>query len=82
MVRQLRLSAPTAGDLGSIPGQGTRPCMLQQRPGLAKLKTKTKTKQQLPVILLASHNPFSCLFIFASQIYKGPALAICRFVLD
>ena len=33
----LRLSAPSAGGLSLIPGQGTRSCMLQVRPGAAKL---------------------------------------------
>ena len=34
----LRLHAPSAGAPGSIPGQGTKSCMLQLRPGTAKKK--------------------------------------------
>ena len=36
----LRLHAPSAGAPGSIPGQGTKSCMLQLRPGTAKKKKK------------------------------------------
>ena len=36
VVQQLRLRAPNAGSLGSIPGQGTRSQMLPLRPGAAK----------------------------------------------
>ena len=36
MVQRLRLHVPKAGDLGSIPGQGTRPRTLQLRPSVAK----------------------------------------------
>ena len=38
VVQWLRLHAPNAGPLGSIPGQGTRSHMLQLRPGTAKKK--------------------------------------------
>ena len=31
VAQQLRLRAPNAGSLGSIPGQGTRFCVLQQK---------------------------------------------------
>ena len=36
MVQWLRLCTPSAGGLGSIPGQGTRSHMPQLRPGTAK----------------------------------------------
>ena len=36
VVQGLRLHAPNAGGLGSIPDQGTRSHMLQVRPGAAK----------------------------------------------
>ena len=36
VVQQLRLWAPNAGGLGSIPGQGTRSHVLQLRPSVAK----------------------------------------------
>ena len=36
VVQWLRLHAPNAGDLGLIPGQGTRSHMLQLRPSTAK----------------------------------------------
>ena len=36
VVRWLRLHAPNAGGLGSIPGQGTKSYMLQQRLGAVK----------------------------------------------
>ena len=36
LVQWLRLHTPNVGSLGSIPGQGTRPHMLQLRPGTAK----------------------------------------------
>ena len=35
-VQWLRLHTPSAGGLGLIPGQGTRPCALQQKPAAAK----------------------------------------------
>ena len=44
VVQWLRLSDSSAGDLGSIPGQGTRSCMLQLRPSTAKLKHKKQQK--------------------------------------
>ena len=42
VVQWLRLCAPNAGGLGSIPGQGNRSCMLQVRPAAVKLKKKKK----------------------------------------
>ena len=36
MAQGLRLRAPKAGGLGSIPGQGTRSHMLQLRPNTVK----------------------------------------------
>ena len=36
VVQWLRLQAPSAGCLGSIPGQGTRSHMPQLKPGAAK----------------------------------------------
>ena len=36
VVQWLRLQVPSAGGLGSIPGQGTRFHMPQLRPGVAK----------------------------------------------
>ena len=36
VVQWLRLWAPNAGEPGSIPGQGTRPHMLQLRPNTVK----------------------------------------------
>ena len=36
VVQCLRLCVSNAGDLGLIPGQETKSCMLQQRPGTAK----------------------------------------------
>ena len=36
VVQLLRLHAPKAGDLGSIPSQGTRSHMLQIRPSIVK----------------------------------------------
>jgi len=38
VVQWLRLHAPNAGDLGSIPGQGTRSHMLQPRVRMLQLK--------------------------------------------
>ena len=35
-VQWLRLHTPIAGGLGLIPGQGARPCVLQQKPAAAK----------------------------------------------
>ena len=37
MVERLRVCAPNAGGLGSIPGQGTRSHMLQPTPCTAKI---------------------------------------------
>ena len=36
LVQWLRLQAPNAGELGSIPGQGTKTPVLLLRPGAAK----------------------------------------------
>lgn len=44
MVQWLRLSTPNAGCPGSIPGQGPRSHMPQQRPGTAKINKLKKTK--------------------------------------
>ncbi|TEA23270.1 hypothetical protein DBR06_SOUSAS5510093, partial [Sousa chinensis] len=38
VVQWLRLHAPNAGDLGSIPGQGTSSCMSQLRAHMSQLK--------------------------------------------
>ncbi|TEA25801.1 hypothetical protein DBR06_SOUSAS1210090, partial [Sousa chinensis] len=38
VVQWLRLCTPNAGDLGSIPGQGTRSHMLQLRVHMRQLK--------------------------------------------
>ena len=40
LVQWLRLCAPNAGDLGSIPGQGTRSYMLQLRVCMPQLRKK------------------------------------------
>ena len=48
MVQWLRLHAPNAGGLGSIPGQGTRSCTLQLRARMPQLKdphAATKTRR-------------------------------------
>ena len=42
VVQWLRLRAPNAGGLGSIPGQGIRSRMLQLRPRAAKINLKIK----------------------------------------
>ena len=57
VVQWLRLCAPNAGCLGSIPGQGTRSQMLQLRAGMPQLKilpttTKTQGSQINEIILL------------------------------
>ena len=44
MVQWLRLCAPNARDLGPIPGQGTRSCLLQLRPSTAKQIFKKERK--------------------------------------
>ena len=44
MVQWLRLSTPNAGRPGSIPGQGPRSHMPQQRPGTAKINKQIKKK--------------------------------------
>ena len=47
MVQWLRLQVPSAGDLGSIPGQETRSHLLQLRVHMWQLKTlhaATKTQ--------------------------------------
>lgn len=45
VVQWLGLSAHSVGGLGSIPGQGTRPCMLKLRPSTAKYIKKKKKKK-------------------------------------
>ena len=39
VVQWLRLHAPNAGGLGSIPGQGTRSCMPQLRVHMPQLRS-------------------------------------------
>ena len=46
MVQWLRLSTPNAGRPGSIPGQGPRSHMPQQRPGTAKINKQIKKKKK------------------------------------
>ena len=41
MVQWLKLQAPDAGGLGSIPGQGNRPHMLQLRVHMLQLRAGT-----------------------------------------
>ena len=48
VVQWLILRPPSAGDPGSILGQGTRSHMLQPRPGTAKEILKKNTKKTLP----------------------------------
>ena len=45
VVQWLRLLAPNTGGPGSIPGQGTRSHMPQQRHSSAKLKKKKRKKK-------------------------------------
>ena len=45
MVQWPGLPAPNAGGLSLIPGQGTRSCMLQLRPGEAEINTYRKKKK-------------------------------------
>ena len=45
VVQWLRLLAPTAGDLGSIPGQGTRSPMPQLKISYATTKTKRRRRR-------------------------------------
>ena len=59
MVQWLRLLAPNAGGLGSIPGQGTRSCMVQLRACMPQLKIRgaaTKILQEAMKILCAAAN--------------------------
>ena len=42
VVQHLRVCASNAGGLGSIPGRGTRPHMLQLRPATSKLNKSIK----------------------------------------
>ena len=79
MVHWLRLYAPNAGGLGSIPGKGTRShmsqlrvCMMQLRPGGAKLNKyiffkNNKMQQCLEIknIMVKVHNiKFNILILF------------------
>ena len=50
----LRLHAPSVGAQGSIPGQGTKSCMLQLRPGTVKKKKKRRRRA-----FLIARDPFS-----------------------
>ena len=42
-----RLYAPNVGDLGSIPGQGSRSHMIQLRPSTAKINNLKKKDSRL-----------------------------------
>ena len=44
VVQWLRINAPNAGDIGSIPGQGTRSHLLQLRVCLLQQKLKTPNR--------------------------------------
>ena len=64
MVQWLRLCAPNAGGLGSIPGQGTRSHMLQLRVFRRELKTQhatteTQHSQINKSIFKSCHKPAS-----------------------
>ena len=48
MVQWLRFCTPNAGGLGSIPGQGTRPHMLQLRVHMAQLEKREEKKKKTP----------------------------------
>ena len=45
VVQWLRLDAPSAEGIGSIPGQGTRSHMLQLRVHMLQLKIRSQTNQ-------------------------------------
>ena len=47
MVQWLRLHAPNAGGLGSVPGQGTRSCMLQLRACMPQVKIPLASTEDL-----------------------------------
>ena len=64
----LRFCAPSSGDEGSIPGQGTRSHMLQPRPSAAKEITHTVLKNNKKKMLGAS------LLGFRSRL--GPSLTV------
>ena len=49
----VRTQAPNAGGLGSIPGQGTRSCTLQLRPGTARFKREREESRMSVIQLLA-----------------------------
>ena len=52
VVQWLRLCAPNAGGLGSIPGQENRSHMLQLRPAAVKFKTKRKKSDGVSELLI------------------------------
>ena len=58
VVQWLRLHAPNAGGLGSIPSQGTRSCMLQIRPRAAKKKGSAEMDIELEWFTTVSVEPF------------------------
>ena len=74
MVQWLRLRAPNAGHLGSIPGQGTRSHMPQPRPNTAKQKFFFKFHSPGPAL---SHPASSSTF---SLQQVGDPVAQCHFL--
>ena len=74
MVQWLRLRAPNAGRLGSIPGQGTRSHMPQPRPNTAKQNFFFKFHSPGPAL---SHPASSSTF---SLQQVGDPVAQCHFL--
>ena len=53
-VQGLKLCAPSSGGLGLVPGEGTRPCMLQLRSSTAKYINKYFLRK--PTKVLTAQN--------------------------
>ena len=56
VVQWLTLHNPSARGLGSIPGLGTRSCMLQLRPTVPQLKIKKILQLQIPRVATKTHS--------------------------
>ena len=74
-----RLWAPKAGGPGSSPGQGTRPCMSQLRPGTEKqiIKNKLKKKNENKGAREFNHMSYPISFHSDQTTMQSTAIYIC-----
>ena len=79
VVQWLRLHIPSAGGLGSIPGQGTKARMPQLRVYVAQGREKTQHGQnhQIPTLSLPGSESLLDCFLFCKTDIKHPPCSVC-----